>query len=61
MIDGHMDTHTYTHTQATTIPEGQNWPRVKRAAICTVNMQIPKFQVSKLLKDANETTTLTPK
>ena len=21
--------HTYTHTQATTIPKGQNWPRVK--------------------------------
>ena len=29
MIDGHTDTHT--HTQATTIPEGQNWPRVKMA------------------------------
>ena len=27
VIDGHTDTHT--HTQATTIPEGQNWPRVK--------------------------------
>ena len=26
VIDGHTD----THTQATTIPEGQNWPRVKR-------------------------------
>ena len=25
VIDGHTD----THTQATTIPEGQNWPRVK--------------------------------
>ena len=23
------DTRTHTHTQATTIPEGQNWPRVK--------------------------------
>ena len=23
------DTQTHTHTQATTIPEGQNWPRVK--------------------------------
>ena len=22
-------THRHTHTQATTIPEGQNWPRVK--------------------------------
>ena len=22
------DRHTHTHTQATTIPEGQNWPRV---------------------------------
>ena len=22
-------THTHIHTQATTIPEGQNWPRVK--------------------------------
>ena len=32
-IDGHMNVHTdrqtHTHTQATTIPEGQNWPRVK--------------------------------
>ena len=28
MIDG--QTHAHTHTQATTIPEGQNWPRVKR-------------------------------
>ena len=27
VIDGHTDTHI--HTQATTIPEGQNWPRVK--------------------------------
>ena len=27
VIDGH--TYTHTHTQATTIPEGQNWPRVK--------------------------------
>ena len=25
VIDGHTD----THTQGTTIPEGQNWPRVK--------------------------------
>ena len=26
----HGHTHTYTHTHvATTIPEGQNWPRVK--------------------------------
>ena len=24
-------THTHTQTQATTIPEGQNWPRVKTA------------------------------
>ena len=23
------DRHTHTHTQATTIPEGHNWPRVK--------------------------------
>ena len=31
MIDGHTHTHTHTHrqTQATTIPEGHNWPRVK--------------------------------
>ena len=26
MIDG----QTHTHTQATTIPEGQNWPRVTK-------------------------------
>ena len=29
VIDGHTDTHIHIHTQATTIPEGQNWPRVK--------------------------------
>ena len=26
--DWRTDTRTHTHTQATTIPEGQNWPRV---------------------------------
>ena len=33
VIDTHTDTrthgHTDTQTQATTIPEGQNWPQVK--------------------------------
>ena len=29
MIDAHTDGHTDWQTQATTIPEGQNWPRVK--------------------------------
>ena len=28
--DWHTDGHTHRQTQATTIPEGQNWPRVKR-------------------------------
>ena len=28
--DWYTHTHTDTHTQATTIPEGQNWPRIKR-------------------------------
>ena len=27
------DRHTHTHTQATTIPEGHNWPRVKTCII----------------------------
>ena len=27
--DWHTDWHTHTQTQAMTIPEGQNWPRVK--------------------------------
>ena len=33
VIDTHTDTHTLTDTQtgAMTIPEGQNWPRVKNA------------------------------
>ena len=30
MIDARTDTHTHRQTQATTIPEGQYWPRVKR-------------------------------
>ena len=29
VIDARTDTHTDRQTQATTIPEGQNWPRVK--------------------------------
>ena len=29
VITTHADGHTDRHTQATTIPEGQNWPRVK--------------------------------
>ena len=29
MIDTRTDTHTHRQTQATTIPEGQYWPRVK--------------------------------
>ena len=28
--DGRTDGHTDRQTQATTIPEGQNWPRVKK-------------------------------
>ena len=28
MIDARTDTHTHRQTQATTIPEGQYWPRV---------------------------------
>ena len=30
VIDARTDTHIDRQTQATTIPEGQNWPRVKR-------------------------------
>ena len=29
LTDTHTDRHTHRQTQATTIPEGQNWPRVK--------------------------------
>ena len=29
VIDAHPDGHTDRQTQATTIPESQNWPRVK--------------------------------
>ena len=39
-VDGHTHTQTDTHTdrktQATTIPEGQNWPRVIRKLSCYV-------------------------
>ena len=31
VIDGHTDIHT--HTQAMTVPEGQNWPRVKTVGL----------------------------
>ena len=29
MIDARTDTHRHRQTQASTIPEGQYWPRVK--------------------------------
>ena len=31
-VDAHARTHTHRQTQTTTIPEGQNWPRVKNGA-----------------------------
>ena len=34
--DWQTDTRTHTHTQATTIPEGQNWPRVKMEGLVMV-------------------------
>ena len=30
LTHSYMDTHTHTQTQVMTIPEGQNWPRVKK-------------------------------
>ena len=38
VIDGHTDTHT--HTQATTIPEGQNWLRVIKSVIAIKYVQV---------------------
>ena len=32
MIDARTDGRTHRQTQATTIPEGQNWPRVKKSS-----------------------------
>ena len=34
------DTHTDRQTQATTIPEGQNWPRVKTSSLCWKGPQL---------------------
>ena len=41
-----IDTHTLTDTQtgAMTIPEGQNWPRVKRRTIPLFNWSLPLFE-----------------
>ena len=33
------DRHTHTHTQATTIPEGQNWPRVIKSRLIWHHLQ----------------------
>ena len=33
VITAHTDGRTHRQTQATTIPEGQNWPRRKRAPL----------------------------
>ena len=37
---GNWRTDTRTHTQATTIPEGQNWPRIKRHRLFRVGIHI---------------------
>ena len=39
--DWHTDGHTHRQTQATTIPEGQYWPRVKRCNRQTDGRKIP--------------------
>ena len=33
VVTAHTDGHTDRQTQATTIPEGQNWPQVKRVGL----------------------------
>ena len=38
--DWHTDRQTHTQTQATTIPEGQNWPRVKKFLVQLSNYRI---------------------
>ena len=50
MIDG----HTHTHTQATTIPEGQNWPRVKIATKLNFKISQETLHVTYLLKLFNK-------
>ena len=38
---GRTDGRTHRQTQATTIPEGQNWPRVKTEHVCDI-VEIPQ-------------------
>ena len=56
VIDTQTDRQTHTQTQATTIPEGQNWPRVKfhlpiaesrtgKPAMVTLKIQLDCFTV----------------
>ena len=38
----HTHTHTHRQTQATTIPEGHNWPRVKIMGLIKFSLQLRK-------------------
>ena len=40
VIDAHTDRHTDRQTQATKIPEGQTWPRVKNDSRYTVIVEL---------------------
>ena len=50
VIDG--QTHAHTHTQAATIPEGQNWPRVKSKAF--YNIMFDEIKVSQRQNKSKE-------
>ena len=39
VLTAHTDGHTDRQTQATTIPKGQNWPRVKMICIIEKNSE----------------------
>ena len=51
LTDTHIDSHTHTdrQTQATTIPEGQNWPRVKNYCYISHSPMSQVFYNSQLL------------
>ena len=42
LTDTHTDRHTHRQTQATTIPEGQNWPWVKNQQTVAINWSVLK-------------------
>ena len=49
VVTAHTDGHTDSQTQATTIPESQNWPRVINPIFCVLTCAIIYFLIHQII------------